>query len=148
LDVKCPHDAVSLLTNGKYFCRDCNLTSDTFIGPTSKSVDGFKKFDDGKLQWDMMPEAALEQVIKVFMLGQKKYGRWNWLDNAAEVSYTRYLNAMERHFKKFKRGQDFDEESGLPELAHLICNALMLLTYQLLKLGIDDRRKDLKGKVD
>jgi hypothetical protein len=101
----------------------------------------FKKFDSGKLRWNLMPEEALEEVMKVLQHGASKYGDFNWVDNASEVEHTRYINALERHLKKVKRGIDTDPDSGLPELAHIACNALMLLQYQLLKLGIDDRRK-------
>lgn len=107
-------------------------------------MSGFKKFDAGKLEWDMMPEEALEEVMKVLQFGAKKYGNWNWLDNADEVQYTRYMNAIERHFKKFKKGQDADEETGLPELAHVIVNCLFMLQYQCQGAGIDNRRKKLK----
>jgi hypothetical protein len=46
---------------------------------------------------------------------------------------------MERHLVKWKKGIDFDNESGLYELAHIACNALMLLTYKIEGLGIDNR---------
>lgn len=104
-------------------------------------MSGFKKFDQGKLEWSLMPEDALEEVMKVLQVGKDKYGDWNWLDNADEVKYTRYINASERHFRKFKKGQDYDEETGLYELAHDICNKLFLLQYQIENVGIDDRRK-------
>lgn len=102
---------------------------------------GFKKFDENKLEWEMMPEDALEEVMKVFQYGKRKYAAWNWLDYAEDVKWTRYTNALERHLKKFKRGQDIDEESSLYELAHMGCNILMLLQYQIMNKGIDNRRK-------
>lgn len=92
----------------------------------------------------MMPEEALEEVMKVIQAGSLVYGKWNWLDNASEVQYTRYMNAIERHFKKFKKGKDIDEDSNLPELAHIIVNCLFLLQYQCLNTGIDNRRKNTK----
>ena len=107
----------------------------------SISASGFKKFDGAKAQWHLMPEAALEQVLKVLEHGAAKYGDYNWIDNAAEVQWTRYQNALERHLKAFKQGQDMDKDSGLYELAHLACNALMLLQYQIENKGIDNRRK-------
>lgn len=102
---------------------------------------GFKKFDDGKLRWDLVPEDALEEVVKILHAGANRYGDWNWLDNADEVKYTRYINALERHFKDFKRGEDFDNDSGRYQLAHIICNALFMLQYQIMGKGIDDRKK-------
>lgn len=102
----------------------------------------FKKFDAGKLDWSLMPEPALAEVLRVLMLGAKKYGDWNWIENHKDVRWSRYINALERHTKKFKCGQDLDEETGLDELAHMAANVLFLLTYRLNRLGIDDRRKE------
>lgn len=105
-----------------------------------KKNEGFKKFDEGKLQWNLMPESALEQVILVLMDGAKKYGEFNWLENADQVDIVRYSNALERHLKQFKRGQNLDKESGRYEMAHIACNALFILTMQIKGLGKDGRR--------
>lgn len=107
-------------------------------------VNGFKKFDAGKPDWSLMPEEALEEVLNVLMLGKRKYSGWNWLDNADGVSLTRYYNALERHLKAAKRGQDLDPETNLLHLAHMACNCLFLITLHKRNLGVDDRRKDLK----
>ena len=103
----------------------------------------FKKNDAGKARWDLMPEAALAEVLKVLEVGAQFYGPRNWAENHQDVKWSRYLNALERHLKKFKRGQDFDEETGLDELAHMAANVLFLLTYRLKGLGVDDRWKDV-----
>lgn len=105
-------------------------------------VNGFKKNDLGKLEWSLMPEEALEQVVKVLMFG-KKYGAWNWLDNANQVEYSRFMDAIERHFKAYKRGANRDAESNLHHLAHVITNCLFLMTYDIKTIGIDNRKKDL-----
>jgi len=109
---------------------------------TEQPVKAFKKFDDAKLRWHLMPEAALEEVLKVLEFGAKRYGDLNWLEHADEVQWTRYMNALERHLKRFKRGTDKDPDSSNYELAHIACNALMLLTLQLKNKGTDDRAKD------
>ena len=103
-----------------------------------------KKYDRGKLRWHLMPEPSLEEVMKVLEYGATKYGDFNWTKGA---DWSRYQNALERHLKKFKNGQDFDNETGLPELAHIATNALILLYFQLYKLGNDDRFKQ-KGGTD
>jgi hypothetical protein len=99
----------------------------------------FKKYDSGKLEWDLLPENALNEVMKVIQYGKSKYGSHNWIENSEGVEWTRYSNALERHLKKFKSGIDYDEESNLYELAHVITNALFLLTYQIEELGNDNR---------
>jgi len=110
-------------------------------GAEPKNGTAFKKFDSEKANWHLMPEEALAEVLKVLEFGAKKYGDFNWLDNASKVDWTRYINALERHLKAFKQGADSDKDSGLLELAHIATNAIMLLTYQLNSLGVDNRRK-------
>lgn len=100
---------------------------------------GFKKFDQGKLKWNLLPIEATEEIIKVLEFGAKKYGDFNWLENSEGVEWTRYMNAADRHFAKFKKGINIDEDSGLLELAHLATNILMLLQYQVLDKGYDNR---------
>lgn len=105
------------------------------------SDQAFKKFDSGKLRWHLMPEDVLEEVLKVLEFGAQKYGDFNWVDAHKDVRWTRYMNAKERHFKAWKKGQDRDTETGLYELAHDIANSIFLLKYQIDNLGQDDRRK-------
>jgi hypothetical protein len=104
-------------------------------------MSGFKKFDGNKLDWSLLPIDAVEKVLYVWADGAVKYGKMNWVDNAAEVQWTRYMNAFDRHWADFKRGRDFDKDSGRLELAHAAANILMLLQYQANGLGIDDRWK-------
>lgn len=122
-------------------CNCKTASSDAPIIDLGIPEGNFKKFDTNKLRPSLIPEAALEEILKVFEYGAKKYGDFNWLDNAEKVQWTRYQDALERHLKKFKLGKDLDEESNLYELAHMGCNVLMLLEYQLNNLGKDNRRK-------
>jgi hypothetical protein len=112
----------------------------------AEKMTGFKKFDSGKRQWHLMPKSALSEVVKVLEFGAEKYGSFNWLEHSKDVKWTRYLNALERHLVKFQSGVNNDDDSNLPELAHLICNAIMLLEYQLHAKGIDDRYKPSGGE--
>lgn len=100
----------------------------------------FKKFDQDKLDWSLLPIDATEAVLRVWHDGAAKYGKMNWVDNSSEVEWTRYTNALDRHWNDFKRGKDLDE-SGHRELAHVAANVLMLLQYQIHRLGIDNRWK-------
>ena len=37
-----------------------------------------KKFDQGKLDWSLVPFKSLEGMVKVLMFGEQKYSRDNW----------------------------------------------------------------------
>ena len=64
---------------------------------------------DGKLMWELLPLQDIEDVVKVYTEGAKKYGPNNWqnLDNG----YQRYKA----------------EETGCRHLAQVVWNAIALL---------------------
>ena len=87
-----------------------------------------KKFDLGKLDWGIIPPESLEPAIRVFMFGEKKYGRNNWLtpnERGEYLTRLRITNAMKRHQAEIDKGNLVDDESGEFHSAHLACGALM-----------------------
>jgi hypothetical protein len=94
------------------------------------------KFDADKPMMSLLPFHALREVAKILTYGAAKYGAHNWRKG---MEWSRLESAMLRHYDSYRRGDDIDAESGLPHLAHMVCNGLMLLTYQLDKIGTDDR---------
>ncbi len=97
---------------------------------------GGVKFDDGKPRLELLPVHALEQVALVLAAGGRKYGDTNWRNG---MPYGRVLGAGLRHVFAFMRGEDLDDETGLPHLAHAVCCFLFALTYSLTGTGEDDR---------
>lgn len=80
---------------------------------------GFTKFDAGKIRYSIYPNTVLEDVIKVMMYGAQKYAVDNWKQCE---DLNRYYDAARRHEESYKAGEYLDPESGLPHLAHAICN--------------------------
>lgn len=85
------------------------------------------KFDEGKLDWSLVPFEAFEGMVSVLEFGKKKYSAWNWASDGG-FSHTRLLNSMMRHMFAYTSGEDNDPESGLCHLYHAQC-CLMFLTY-------------------
>jgi hypothetical protein len=98
------------------------------------------KNDSEKLKHHLLPEECIEDVVRILQGGAKKYGDFNWMESPG-FEYTRLYNSLRRHLGKWRKGQDRDEESQELEIAHVACNALMLLYYQKMQLGIDDREQ-------
>lgn len=98
-----------------------------------------KHSDEGKigLQY-VLAMTGLNEVAKVGDFGAKKYGQWNYMSG---MPWMKLLGSCSRHLASVIRGEDRDKESGLPHLAHLAYNALMLLEYYLNTKGTDDRYK-------
>lgn len=84
-----------------------------------------KKYDVGKLQYDLIPPGALRGLAQVLTYGAEKYGAYNWT-TATEKDLTRYRSAALRHFEAYRAGEREDPESGLWHLDHAICNFVFL----------------------
>jgi len=85
----------------------------------------FTKHDGDKIRYDMFPDNVLQDVCRVLMFGAQKYEENNW--KKCE-DLTRYYNASRRHIEAWRTGEYRDKDSGLPHLAHALCN-LMFIHY-------------------
>ena len=86
------------------------------------------KLDNEKPRMDLVLgefTRALEEVGKVGTFGANKYTDKGWVE--VNNGIERYLSAMLRHYMKFRRGKQKDEESGLSHLSHMVWNALAVL---------------------
>lgn len=86
------------------------------------------KFDEGKVDWTLVPFEALEDMAKVLTFGAKKYDSWNWTTGGG-FKWTRVLASCLRHIFAFMRGEDVDPESGISHISHAQCNLLFLAYY-------------------
>jgi Domain of unknown function (DUF5664) len=97
--------------------------------------------DDGvtggpvKARWDLVPYKAMASVVDVLTLGAVRYGPDNW--QRVEPLEERYMAAMMRHVAAWAAGERVDPDSGLPHLAHVVTNALFLLSKEV---GFDPPR--------
>lgn len=89
----------------------------------------------------LLPALAINAVGKVLAHGARKNGTWTWLEKPKP--YTYHAIKLLSHMEAWLRGEDCEEESGENHLAHVVCRALFLLTFQLMgyKEG-DDREKE------
>jgi len=84
-----------------------------------------RKFDGGKLQYGLVPPNALKETVKVLTVGAEKYDKNNW--KKVPDAQARYYDAIQRHLWDWFAGEQFDPETKLNHLAHVVCNALFLL---------------------
>lgn len=86
-----------------------------------------------KPRMSLLPWSALVSVAQVLTFGAKKYADDSW--KAPPFKQADYFDAMARHMARINDGEPTDPESGLPHAAHVACNALMFLWYELQKSG-------------
>lgn len=94
---------------------------------TEKESNSSRKNDflDQKLRWDLLPLEEIEEIVKVYTAGSKKYGdnTWQNLPNGVQ----RYKAALLRHLLEFEKGNEIDEETGCKHLAQVAWNAIAML---------------------
>jgi len=95
-----------------------------------------KKFDTSKNRVDLLPVRALWEIARVFSHGARKYRNYNWMQGTI---WSRYYGAALRHMYAYWGKKDNDEESKMLHLAHAGCCIMILLVFQLLGIGKDDR---------
>ena len=80
---------------------------------------------DDKLRWELLPLEDIEDIVKVYTEGAKKYGPNTW-QNLPD-GYNRYKAAFFRHLLEHEKGNWLDEETGSIHLAQCVWNALAML---------------------
>lgn len=81
---------------------------------------------EGTFDVSNLPYDALEQVCRVFAYGATKYQRDNY-KIAPGLPLEGYIQSIWRHTVSYLKGDLLDEDSKLPNLAHIACNCFMYL---------------------
>lgn len=102
----------------------------------SESKLGGIKHDQDKIDFALMPIIPLTEVAKVWTFGKKKYTAWNWTRG---FLWSRPYAASLRHIFAWASGQKYDPETGLHHLAHAVCCLMMLIEFDMVGSGEDDR---------
>jgi hypothetical protein len=107
------------------------------IGDVNSEAKGSgARFNGGKPDMSLIPLCTMEDEARVWMYGKNKYAAWNW---AKGMPWSVPLACLLRHLGAWQRGEEVDLESGLPHLAHAMCNLRMLTLYAKTYPEGDDR---------
>lgn len=109
---------------------------DTNIHDPSDTHGVAKRYDAGKLRFDLLPPDGMEALARVYGMGAEKYGADNW---AQGMDYRKCFASMMRHSWAWMRGENYDEESGEHHMVHAAWNALTIAIYTSRGVGNDDR---------
>lgn len=96
-----------------------------------------EKFGQTKPQLHLVPPTFEVYVADAFRDGARKYGPYNWRDNAVVAST--YVSAARRHLASWFDGEELAEDSGVHHLAHAAaCLAILVDCIETGNL-VDDR---------
>lgn len=90
-----------------------------------------------KLPLHLWPETATALGCLGLLDGALKYGRSNF--RVVGVRASIYFDAARRHLNKWFEGEDFDPDSGLPHLSHLLACVAIIVDAQAAGKLRDDR---------
>lgn len=82
---------------------------------------------DDKPMWELLPMQEIEDLVKVYTYGAKKYKPDGWQN--LENGFERYRAALMRHIMLYLNGERYDKESGLQHLSQVVWNAVAMLWY-------------------
>ena len=91
-------------------------------------IPGFK-LDGEKLKWHLVVWEYFESVVKVLMVGAKKYSEMNW--KKVPNRRQRYKDALIRHAVLYIKGEMNDSETGESHLSAIGCNCMFLFWMDL-----------------
>lgn len=96
------------------------------------------KFDSEKPDLSLIPMVALEAEAVAFMVGEKKYGRYNYCKghDAHQLAA-----AALRHMTAWFNGEEYDPKDGQHHLGAVRACCAMILRQQQLGTLRDDRFK-------
>ena len=86
-----------------------------------------RKFDQGKLKYNLILPGFLEQMAEILTKGEVNHpkdpdGTPSW----QSVEQEAYINAMIRHLEKFRVGELVDKEMLTHHIAHCAVNCMFL----------------------
>lgn len=108
-----------------------------------------KKFDSNKPDLSLCPTVALEQMALAFMLGEKKYGRYNYYKG---MEASRLVAAALRHLNAWNEGENLDPEAvaagyNTTHLGHALACIGMILQQQKMGTLKDNRYLGASGAM-
>lgn len=104
-------------------CGNC-VTEINACNLQVKVVGDFLKFDSAKPRVALVPPSTIIGIAEVLTYGAKKYKPDNWRKTPNVESY---ISALQRHLLAWQAGEEYDAESGLHHLKHVLTNAAFLL---------------------
>lgn len=103
---------------------------------------------DDKLRWDLLPMSEIEDIVKLYHRGAKKYKPDSW--KQLNDGFNRYRAALMRHMMAYLNGERYDKETGSNHLTAVAWNAIAMLWFDKHGKGLIplDKPEDVDRKDD
>mgnify|MGYP001563711797 CR=1 FL=1 len=88
-------------------------------------------------RFSLIPFDALWLIAELFGRGALKYADRNW-EQGYPWSWS--FDALQRHLALWWQGEERDEETGALHITSAAWHCLVLITFKIRGLGVDDRK--------
>lgn len=141
-DIEVDDEYAEVCCNGETFVietdiMDIILTKDPIENKSVKN-----DIIDDKLRWDLLPMEEIEDIVRVYHAGAKKYGPNTWQD--LDDGFERYRAATFRHMMAYLKGERMDKETNVHHLAAVAWNVITMLWYDKHGKGLIPLNKEEK----
>jgi hypothetical protein len=126
--------------NQRHLEENYKLTSEKPVVEVKAS-----KHDQTKPDLSLIPYISNVEHAKAFMVGEKKYGRYNYCKGHKA---SQLVAAIGRHSQAWFNGEETDPVDGQHHLGSVMACCSMLLRQMELGTMIDDRFKGAKNEND
>lgn len=126
-DIEVDDEYAEVCCNGETFIVGTDIMGIIPVKVSRENKSVKNDIIDDKLRWDLLPMEEIEDIVKVYHAGAKKYGpnKWQNLDNGFE----RYRAAAARHIMAYLKGERMDKETNVHHLAAAAWNVITMLWY-------------------
>ena len=107
------------------------------------------RFNNGKPKWSLVHYDSLVPMIRVLEFGEEKYGAFNWQKPGLKPKEV--LESLQRHLASLMDGEDFDKESGMHHIGHIMANALMYSYHNVINknnIKINNNETEIKQQFE
>lgn len=141
-DIEVDDEYAEVCCNGETFIIGTDIMGIIPVKVSRENKSVKNDIIDDKLRWDLLPMEEIEDIVKVYHAGAKKYGPNNWqnLDNGFE----RYRAAAARHLMEYMKGERIDSDTGCFHLAQCAWNCIAMLWYDKHGKGLIPLNKEEK----
>ena len=89
-----------------------------------------------KVRYDLVDPEAIHGIALAFTSGlDKGYAEEDW----RSVPKHKYIAAYQRHMREHRRGNLFDEETGLLHIDHALANLVILRSFTVADISVRDQ---------
>lgn len=105
--------------------------------PAASNADPKSTYGMAKPSTFAIPPSAIILLGQAMTNGAEKYGLFNWRNTQVNASV--YYDAIQRHLADWRDGYDYDADSNLDPLVHVMACCAILLDAGLIGTLHDDR---------